>query len=83
MSDGDRVRVSSRRGQIDDGARVGKTNLGRNVDAVPFQDGNSNWLTIAALDRVSKAPEYKVCAIPLGEGVEADERRVRTRWRLW
>ena len=28
-----------------------------------FQDGNSNWLTIAALDRVSKAPEYKVCAV--------------------
>ena len=28
-----------------------------------FQDGNSNWLTNAALDGIAKAPEYKVCAV--------------------
>ena len=28
-----------------------------------FQDGNSNWLTIAALDDICKVPEYKVCAV--------------------
>ena len=28
-----------------------------------FQDGNSNWLTIAALDNIAKAPEFKVCAV--------------------
>ncbi len=28
-----------------------------------FQDGNANWLTIAALDDTCKVPEYKVCAV--------------------
>ena len=28
-----------------------------------FQDGNSNWLTNAALDPTAKVPEYKVCAV--------------------
>ncbi|MFR8831780.1 MAG: molybdopterin dinucleotide binding domain-containing protein, partial [Eggerthella lenta] len=40
-----------------------KTNPGQTWMPFHFQDGNSNWLTIAALDRVSKAPEYKVCAV--------------------
>ena len=64
VSDGDRVRVSSRRGTIQSTARVsGKTNPGQTWMPFHFQDGNSNWLTNAALDRVSKAPEYKVCAV--------------------
>ncbi len=64
VEDGDRVRVTSRRGQIETTARVSdKTNPGQTWMPFHFQDGNSNWLTIAALDRVSKAPEYKVCAI--------------------
>lgn len=64
VADGDRVRVASRRGQIETTARVSdKTNPGQTWMPFHFQDGNSNWLTIAALDRVSKAPEYKVCAI--------------------
>ena len=64
VSDGDRVRVSSRRGAIQSTARVsGKTNPGQTWMPFHFQDGNSNWLTNAALDRVSKAPEYKVCAV--------------------
>lgn len=62
--DGDRVRVTSRRGQVETTARVsGKTNPGETWMPFHFQDANSNWLTIAALDRVSKAPEYKVCAV--------------------
>ena len=28
-----------------------------------FQDGNCNWLTIAALDPVASVPEFKVCAV--------------------
>ena len=40
-----------------------KTNPGQTWMPFHFQDGNSNWLTIAALDPVSKAPEYKVCAV--------------------
>ena len=64
IADGDRVRVSSRRGFIESTARVsGKTNPGETWMPFHFQDGNSNWLTIAALDNIAKAPEYKVCAV--------------------
>ena len=64
IADGDRVRVASRRGEIETTARVSaKTSPGETWMPFHFQDGNSNWLTIAALDRVSKAPEYKVCAV--------------------
>ena len=61
---GDKVKISSRRGQIVSTARVGrKVSQGETWMPFHFQDGNSNWLTNAALDRVSKAPEYKVCAV--------------------
>ena len=62
--DGDRVRVSSRRGEIETTARVSsKTNPGQTWMPFHFQDGNSNWLTNAALDPTAKVPEYKVCAV--------------------
>ena len=62
--DGDRVRVSSRRGTIESQARVsGKTNPGQVWMPFHFQDGNANWLTNAALDNISATPEYKVCAV--------------------
>ena len=66
IADGERVRVSSRRGTIETRARVSrKTRPGETWMPFHFQDGNANWLTNAALDRVSKAPEYKVCAIKI------------------
>ena len=64
VADGDRVRVSSRRGEIETTARVSsKTNPGQTWMPFHFQDGNSNWLTNAALDPTAKVPEYKVCAV--------------------
>ncbi len=64
IADGDRVRVSSRRGSVETRARVsGKTSPGETWMPLHFQDGNCNWLTIAALDEVAKVPEYKVCAV--------------------
>ena len=64
IADGDRVKVTSRRGSIESTARVsGKTNPGQTWMPFHFQDGNSNWLTNAALDNIAKAPEYKVCAV--------------------
>ena len=64
IADGQRVRVSSRRASIETRARVsGKTNPGQTWMPFHFQDGNSNWLTNAALDGIAKAPEYKVCAV--------------------
>lgn len=59
-----RVRVTSRRGQIEAEAWV--------TDRVPpgmvyanfhFPEASANALTIAALDPVSKIPEFKVCAV--------------------
>lgn len=58
------VRVTSRRGSIEAAAWV--------TDRVPpgmvyanfhFPEASANQLTIAALDPVSKIPEYKVCAV--------------------
>ena len=64
IADGDIVRVSSRRGSIESVAHVSeKTSPGHTWMPFHFQDGNSNWLTIAALDSVSKTPELKVCAV--------------------
>ncbi len=60
----DHVRVTSRRGSIEAEAWV--------TDRVPpgmvyanfhFPEASANELTLAALDPVSKIPEYKVCAV--------------------
>jgi predicted molibdopterin-dependent oxidoreductase YjgC len=59
-----RLRVSSRRGTIEAEAWI--------TDRVPpgmvyanfhFPEASANELTIAALDPVSKIPEYKICAV--------------------
>lgn len=64
ISDGDRVCVTSRRASIQSTARVSdKTNPGQTWMPFHFQDGNANWLTNAALDRICATPEYKVCAV--------------------
>lgn len=64
IADGDRVKVSSRRGVIDSVAYVSdKTNVGESWMPFHFQDGNCNWLTKAALDNICSTPEYKVCAV--------------------
>lgn len=70
INDGDPVRVSSRRGEINSTARVSnKTNAGETWMPFHFQDGNSNWLTNPALDPTSKVPEFKVCAIRVSKNV--------------
>ena len=66
IQNGDRVRVSSRRGSIESTARVGtKTSPGESWMPFHFPDGNANWLTNAALDKYARIPEYKVCAIKI------------------
>jgi formate dehydrogenase major subunit len=66
IANGDRVKVSSRRGQIETTARVGeKTSPGESWMPFHFPDGNANWLTNAALDKYARIPEYKVCAIKI------------------
>lgn len=64
IKDGDRVKVSSRRGEIETTARVGtKVSPGETWMPFHFPDGNANWLTNAALDKYARIPEYKVCAV--------------------
>jgi len=60
----DRLRLTSRRGSVQAEAWI--------TDRVPsgmvyanfhFPESSANELTIAALDPISKIPEYKVCAV--------------------
>ncbi len=64
LSDGDRLKVSSRRGSIEAKAQVSD----KAVDGtlfIPFHwaSAAANVLTNAALDPTAKIPEYKVCAV--------------------
>lgn len=59
-----RVRVSSRRGSIEAEAWVTeRVPPGMVYANFHFPQASANELTIAALDPVSKIPEYKVCAV--------------------
>ncbi len=66
ISDGQMVKVSSRRGEINAKARI-TTTLPPGTVFIPFHFGKAaaNKLTNAALDPISKIPEYKVCAVRL------------------
>ena len=64
IGDGDKVRVRSRRGQIEAVARVTDRAVEGTV-FVPFHfaEAAANLLTHSHLDPVSKIPGYKVCAV--------------------
>jgi predicted molibdopterin-dependent oxidoreductase YjgC len=68
LTDGDKIRIASRRGEI-----VAKMTISNKaVDGtvfIPFHyaEAAANRLTNAALDPVSKIPEYKVCAVKLSK----------------
>jgi formate dehydrogenase alpha subunit len=66
LADGEMVKVSSRRGEIQAKAWV-TDRVGQGVIFVPFHyaEAAANELTNAALDPISKIPEYKVCAVKL------------------
>ena len=62
---GDRVRVTSRRGEVTLGCQVVKT-IRPDTIFIPYHwagEKSANRLTIRALDPVSKIPEFKVCAV--------------------
>ena len=60
--------VSSRRGSIETTARVSsKTSPGECWMPFHYVEGNCNWLTNAALDKIARAPEYKVCAVRISK----------------
>jgi len=63
-ADGGRVRVISRRGQIELGVRVTRR-IKPGIVFIPFHfaEAAANALTNAAIDPIAKIPEYKVCAV--------------------
>lgn len=66
VKDGQKVNVSSRRGEISTTAKITRT-IKENVVFMPFHfaEGAANVLTNPALDPISKIPEYKVCAVAI------------------
>jgi formate dehydrogenase alpha subunit len=66
ISEGDRVRVRTRRGEINAQAQI-STRAVPGTIFLPFHyaEASANKLTNAALDPVSKIPEYKVCAVQI------------------
>jgi predicted molibdopterin-dependent oxidoreductase YjgC len=66
LNGGKRVRVASRRGEIELGVRVTKR-IRPGVVFIPFHfaEAAANALTNAALDPIAKIPEYKVCAVKI------------------
>jgi len=64
---GDAVRLTTRRGTARMAARLTR-DIRRDTVFVPFHwggEGSANQLTIAALDPVSRIPEFKACAVRL------------------
>ncbi|MDQ1539159.1 MAG: assimilatory nitrate reductase catalytic subunit [Actinomycetota bacterium] len=68
--DGERVRVSTRRGQLVAPARV-SAHIRRDTVFLPFHWVGANLLTNPALDPSSKMPEFKVCAASLERAGDA------------
>jgi len=64
ISNGETVRVSSRRGEIEVLAKITDI-ITKNIVFMPFHfaKGAANRLTNAVLDPVSNIPEFKVCAV--------------------
>jgi formate dehydrogenase alpha subunit len=69
IADGERVKVSSRRGEIRIKTQV-TDRVGPGVVFIPFHFAESaaNTLTIAELDPTAKIPELKVCAVRVEKG---------------
>ena len=66
IADGQKVRVSSRRGKVEAKARITeKSAPGSIFMNFHFTEAPVNFLTNPALDPVGKIPEYKVCAVKL------------------
>ena len=68
IENGDRVRVSSRRGKIKVKVRVtDRTQKGNVFMTFHFPDALSNFLTSEHRDPIAGTPEYKSCAVKIGK----------------
>jgi formate dehydrogenase alpha subunit len=79
LRDGQKVRISSRRGSIEIKVRLSER-VGKNRVFIPFhyKDAAANVLTNTALDPVCKIPELKVCAVKI-ELVSDKKRRSKVK----
>jgi formate dehydrogenase alpha subunit len=68
IGQGERIRVASRRGEIEAVARISER-VEKGTIFIPFHYANAaaNKLTNAALDPIAKIPEYKVCAVQIAK----------------
>ena len=68
LIDGQKVKVASRRGEIEADVKVSdKATSGTVFLPFHFADAAANRLTNSALDPVSKIPEFKVCAVKISK----------------
>ncbi|MFO0871406.1 MAG: molybdopterin dinucleotide binding domain-containing protein, partial [Pirellulales bacterium] len=68
LRDGERIKLVSRRGEIEARARVdSRGQCPRGTVFVPFFDEQRliNRLTLDALDNISKEPDFKKCAVKI------------------
>lgn len=75
LEQGGRVKVASRRGEIETEARITQR-VPEGVLYMPFHfaDGAANILTSDAVDSISMTPEYKVCAVKVKKASYDDAR---------
>lgn len=74
IDDGEMVRVSSRRGEIEIPAKVtDDIKVGEVFIPFHFKECPANILTNNAVDSISKIPEYKACAVKV-EKIKKDNR---------
>ena len=68
LIDGQKVKVASRRGQIEADVKISDKAVSGTV-FLPFHfaDAAANRLTNSALDPISKIPEFKVCAVKVSK----------------
>ncbi len=65
---GEKIRVWSRRGSVEVTAHVSKRiQPGLVWMTFHYREGNANWLTNPAYDRVTMTPEYKACAVNIAK----------------
>jgi predicted molibdopterin-dependent oxidoreductase YjgC len=64
IKNGERIKVSSRRGEIQIKAKISRK-VNRGVVFIPFHfaEAAANMLTNPAYDPTAKIPEYKACAV--------------------
>jgi len=66
LRDGEQVRVSSRRGQIEIAVKITeKVKEGSVFIPFHFRESAANVLTNPAVDPIAKIPEYKICAVKI------------------